>query len=266
MKQQVHLTGIKYDSKSSFLKGPAKAPDAIRKVLHDGSSNFWTEVGVDLTDSIDLVDLGNIEVDDYHDIKAKIAEHYREGIPHLFLGGDHSVTFPIVTAISEKQSKEFDILHFDAHTDLYDEFEGDKYSHACPFARIMENGLCKRLVQVGIRTVTAHQREQAERWNVEIIQMKDIREMDELEFQHPVYISLDLDVFDPAYAPGVSHHEPGGLSPRMVLDFLINSEIDLFAADIVELNPDRDFNGMTAAIGAKFIKEFIGKMFTRTIT
>ncbi len=260
MKQRIHLTGISYDNKSSFLQGPAMAPDAIREVLHDGSSNFWTESGIDLQANMDLADLGNIEVDDYHDIKAHCEEHYEKGIPHLFLGGDHSVTYQIISAISKQQPKEFDILHFDAHTDLYDEFEGDKYSHACPFARIMENGLCKRLVQVGVRTVTKHHREQADRWNVEIIQMKDIDKLDAITFDRPVYISLDLDVFDPAYAPGVSHHEPGGLSPRQLLNFLMKSDLELFAADIVELNPDRDFKGMTAAIGAKFVKEFIGKM------
>lgn len=260
MKQRVHLTGIKYDRKSSFMKGPAQAPDAIREVLHDGSSNFWTEAGLDLNASIDLVDLGNVEVEDYHDIKGKLGNQYQEKIPHIFLGGDHSVTFQIISAISANQSQEFDILHFDAHTDLYDEFEGDKYSHACPFARIMENGLCKRLVQVGIRTVTAHQREQADRWNVEIIQMKDIHELDALVFDRPVYISLDLDVFDPAYAPGVSHHEPGGLSPRTMLDYLLKADINLFAADIVELNPVRDSVGITAALAAKFLKELVAKM------
>jgi len=260
MKQKVHLSGISFDNKSSFLKGPAKAPDVIREVLYDGSSNYWTESGVDLEASTELIDLGNIEVNDYHDIQAQLEEHYKQGVPHLFLGGDHSVTFPIISAISKTQTQAFDILHFDAHTDLYDEFEGDKYSHACPFARIMEKGLCSRLIQVGIRTVTSHQREQADRWNVDIIQMKDILELDKLEFDRPVYISLDLDVFDPAYAPGVSHHEPGGLSPRSFLDFLLNKKFELFAADIVELNPDRDVMGITAAVAAKCLKELVAKM------
>ncbi len=89
------------------------------------------------------------------------------------LGGDHSVTFPIIKAYNEKYPK-LDILHIDAHSDLYDEFEGDKYSHACPFARIMENGFAVKLVQVGVRTLNTHQAEQADKFNVEIHHMKDL--------------------------------------------------------------------------------------------
>ena len=254
-KTTVHLIGIAYDAKSSFMRGSAKAPDAIRQVLHDGSSNFWTEKGIDLNATIDFVDQGNISSDDYHQLPQLISELYSKDSPNIFLGGDHSITYPIIKTIANTNA-DFDILHFDAHTDLYDEFEGDKYSHACPFARIMEEGLCKRLIQVGIRTVTDHQQAQADRWQVEIIQMKDIEKINKLQFERPVYISLDLDVFDPAYAPGVSHHEPGGLDPRTVINFLLNKDISLISADIVELNPIRDHHGMTAALAAKFVKEF----------
>lgn len=256
-KKPVHLTGIAFDAKSSFMRGAAKGPDAIRQVLHDGSSNYWTEKGIDLKAAINLIDQGNISSDDYHQLEHLIGDLYDESKSHVFLGGDHSVTYSIIKAISKKRT-DFDILHFDAHTDLYDEFEGDKYSHACPFARIMEGGLCKRLIQVGIRTITDHQQAQADRWQVEIIRMNEIEKINKLQFERPVYISLDLDVFDPAYAPGVSHHEPGGLDPRTAINFLLNTDMNLFAADIVELNPVRDLNGMTAALAAKFVKELCG--------
>jgi arginase family enzyme len=113
-------------------------------------------------------------------------------------------------------------LHIDAHGDLYDDFEGNKLSHACPFARIMEEKLAKRLLQIGIRTYNAHQREQVKRFNVEAIEMKDWKDGTTLKFNGPVYISLDLDALDPAFVPGVSHYEPGGFSTRQVLSVIQN--------------------------------------------
>ena len=153
-----------------------------------------------------------------------------------------------------------DILQIDAHADLYDEFEGDQYSHACPFARIMENGLAERLIQVGIRTLNPHQAEQAEKFKVEIHQMKNLDLSKITKFENPLYISLDMDGFDPAFAPGVSHYEPGGLSTRQVLDLIQNINAEVIGADIVEYNPKRDFQNMTAFLAAKMIKELLGKM------
>lgn len=261
-KKQIHLIGIPFDNKSSYQKGAAGGPDSIRETLHDTSSNFWTENGINLETDVVMSDSGNIKALQYEDIFDQISEIYKEDHIHIFLGGDHSITYPLVKCVASHQS-EFDILHIDAHTDLYEEFEGDRYSHACPFARIMEDGLCRRLVQVGIRTVTAHQREQANRYGVEIIMMKDINKLNELTFSRPVYMSIDLDGFDPAFAPGVSHHEPGGLIPRTIINFLLNQPFTLIGADIVELNPLRDHQRMTAALASKLLKELCAKIVTR---
>ena len=134
------------------------------------------------------------------------------------LGGDHAVTYPVVRAVAAIHGP-VDILHFDAHPDLYDEFEGRRLSHACPFARIMEEGLARRLVQVGIRTLNAHQRAQAERFGVEIHPMNTFDAHSFVpDLAAPAYLSFDLDALDPAFAPGVSHHEPGGLTVRETLD------------------------------------------------
>jgi len=152
------------------------------------------------------------------------------------------------------------ILQFDAHPDLYDELDGNRFSHACPFARIMEENLAERLVQVGIRTLTGHQHEQAKRFGVEIIEMKNFEAAKEIAFDGPVYISLDMDCLDPAFAPGVSHHEPGGMSSRDVLEIIQNLKGKLVGADIVEYNPKRDFQGMTGMVAGKLLKEIIGRM------
>jgi arginase family enzyme len=118
----------------------------------------------------------------------------------------------------------------------------------------MEKGLARRLVQIGIRTLNKHQREQAERFDVEQLEMRDVGRVS-FGFERPLYISIDLDGFDPAYAPGVSHHEPGGLSVRDVMDQLLDLDVALLGADVVELNPDRDINGVTAVLAAKLVKE-----------
>jgi arginase family enzyme len=155
---------------------------------------------------------------------------------------------------------ELTILHFDAHPDLYDEFEGDRFSHACPFARIMEEGLASRLVQVGIRTMNGHLQEQATKFGVEVIDMRAWGRGERPAVSGPVYLSLDLDVLDPAFAPGLSHRESGGLSVRDVLDVIQEMSGTLVGADIVECNPVVDPGGLTATVAAKFVKEIAGRM------
>ena len=154
-------------------------------------------------------------------------------------------------------------MHLDAHPDLYDRLDNNPFSHACPFARIMEKKLATRLVQVGIRTINGHQREQADRLGVEVMEMKEGNGwLKKLKFQGPVYLSIDMDCLDSAFAPGVSHHEPGGFTTRQVLDIIHQVKGNLIGGDIVEYNPDRDFNAVTAMAAAKLLKELIGRIVT----
>ena len=162
----VILQGFRYDVKSSFMHGAADAPPAIRAVLDNGAGNFFTENMLDLK-STHMLDKGDYTELSYFDIEQITLNNIIKGVPIITLGGDHSITFPVVKAIGEVYGK-LDILHIDAHTDLYDEFEGDKYSHACPFARIMETCPVGRLVQVGIRSMNTHHRQQAEKFGVEV--------------------------------------------------------------------------------------------------
>ena len=252
------LQGIRYDEKSSYLKGTADAPPLIRQTLNNGAGNFFTESGIDLKQSM-VQDKGDYTVEEYFEIESITAKNLTSGDSLITLGGDHSITFPIIKAFVAKYGK-IDILQIDAHGDLYDEFEGDKYSHACPFARIMEAGLATRLVQVGIRTLSTHQRDQAARFEVDIREMRDLDITDLTSFKHPLYISLDMDGIDPAYSPGVAHHEPGGLSSRQVIDLINQIKSPIIGADIVEFNPKNDVSGITAALTAKLLKEIWGKM------
>ena len=177
----------------------------------------------------------------------------------ISIGGDHFVTFPILRAFAEVYD-DLSVVHIDAHPDMYDDFGGNPFSHASPFARAMEAGCMTRLIQLGIRTATQHQREQAERWNVTMLTPRQLDRFDASELTGPVYFSLDLDGLDPSCAPGVSHHEPGGLTVREVLDVIDAIPGPIVGADVVELNPTRDVVDMTAMVGAKFVKELAGAM------
>lgn len=258
MLDKVHLIGLPTDSHSSFLRGPAQAPAAIRAALASDHGNMATESGAELGLDIALEDLGDLPLDesggDFERIRTAASAAAQGGATPLFLGGDHMVTYPIIAGLAEIHGP-VNILHFDAHPDLYDNFESDPLSHASPFARIMERGLARRLVQVGIRTLNAHCREQARRFGVEMVEMRSFSPEAVPIPDGPLYISVDMDALDPAFAPGVSHHEPGGLSVREILSVLHRIEGPIVGADIVEFNPTRDINGMTAVVAAKFVKE-----------
>jgi arginase len=262
------LLGIPFDGQSSYLRGAAEAPAKIREALGCDASNRWTETGVDLGiqgiygDAGDLALAGASDKDAFAAIESGVGTLIEQGKRPVSLGGDHSITFPIIKAVAKKYS-DLTIFHFDAHPDLYDEFEGNRWSHACPFARIMESGLVKRLVQIGIRTINGHQREQAKRFGVEVIEMGQLPAYARLKAMGPVYISFDMDVLDPAYAPGISHREPGGMSVREAISHLHAIEGQIVGADVVEYNPVRDVSGMTAMVAAKILKEIMGKMIAR---
>ena len=259
--KNIIIQGIKYDEKSSFEKGSKLAPSLIREALNSGSMNLSSEDGISI-EHLAISDHGDFEIASYFDIEQITDKHIDKENKVFTLGGDHSITYPIMKAYHKKYPI-LDILHIDAHPDLYDEFENEKYSHACPFARIMENKLAARLVQVGIRTLNTHQEEQAKKYNAEIHQMKDYDLSKIPKFKNPLYISLDMDGIDPAYAPGVSHHEPGGLSSRQVIDLIQSIDTEVIGADIVEYNPQRDFQNMTAYLAAKLMKEILGKMLEK---
>jgi arginase len=259
------LTGIPLDVNSSYLRGAADAPAKIREAFRCDASNGWAESGVDVgaagafTDAGDLR-LGNSRASceaDFAEIERAVGGLLEKDRLPVLLGGDHSITYPILKAFA-RQYERLTIVHFDAHPDLYDEFEGSRVSHACPFARIMEERLAARLIQIGIRTLNRHQREQAEKFGVEMVQMAGLPAYERLKIDGPVYISFDMDVLDPAFAPGVSHREPGGMSVREAIAHLHAVEGEIVGADVVEYNPAQDVSGITATVAAKVLKEILG--------
>lgn len=261
---ELAILGVPFDEKSCYLRGAASGPQAIRQASTGKALNPFTELGIDLESEITMVDLGDVDTSgDVDKTFARIEEAVtkileKKAVP-VVLGGDHSITFPILKAFARFFPK-LDLLHFDAHPDLYPELYGDRFSHACPFARILEAGLVAKLIQIGIRAATAEQRKIALRFGVTMIEMKDLKILPQFEFSHPLYISFDLDSLDPAFAPGVAHHEPGGLTPRQVIDLIHEIKAQIVGLDVVELNPARDPSGITAAAAVKIIKEVAGQV------
>ena len=259
---RIGLLGLPFDWHSSFMTGTAKAPPLIRKALISESTNCYSETGIAVDGSL-LVDCGDAEIGRVEAFSTGITDAVQgvlaRGLLPLCLGGDHSVTWPIMACLGV-QHHALTIIHFDAHTDLYADFEGNPFSHASPFARIMERFPHFRLIQIGIRTHNPHTRKQAKRFGVEVMEMKNFDPDLEICSTDPIYISFDLDGLDPAFAPGVSHHEPGGLSTRQALDIIHRLKGRIIGADVVEYNPIRDVNGVTAMVAARLVKEIAGMM------
>jgi agmatinase len=261
----IALLGIPYDGSSSFTRGSAGGPAALRAALRFDGSNSWNEDEQDVLPLLE--DAGDLPLDGVADprplIEVRVDALLAAGALPLCFGGDHSITWPIVRAVRRRLPR-LTILHLDAHPDLYDALDGDRGSHASPFARIMEEGLADRLVQCGIRTINRHQREQAQLFGVEVHTMRSgVEPMVSAarRLEGPVYLSLDLDVLDPAFAPGLSHPEPGGLSTRELIGILQAIPRGcLVAADLVELNPLNDLRDLTARVGAKLVKEIVARM------
>jgi agmatinase len=259
----VTLIGIPWDGSSSFQRGAADAPPLIRAALRSASSNSFNERGDDLSSPDVLADLGDLILPSAADEARAAIEHGIGGVLDrsdrpLVIGGDHSITYPVLRAF--KGYEGLSVVHLDAHGDIYDSFEGDRYSHACPFARVMEEQLAARLIQIGLRTLTPHQRKQSARFGTQIFGADDWRAAIPVVagLRSPVYVSLDIDVLEPMLAPGVSHPEPGGLTVRDVLDVLAVISADVVGADVVEYNPHNDLRDLTARVAAKFVKELAG--------
>ena len=233
---KVSLLGIPHDDNSSYLKGPAAAPALIRRELASDAHSSWSETGFDVADS--FLDHGDIDFSG---------------------GGDHAIAWPVLRAVRRRHPR-LTIVQIDAHPDIYDAYQGNKRSHTSSFARILEEGLADRLIQIGLRTLNDELRDQLERFGVEVIEARHFSEDLRLDLKTPVYLSVDLDGLDPACAPGVSHREPGGLTTRQVINLIQRIDQPIVGADVVEYNVNQDVSNLTALVAAKLVKEIAGMM------
>jgi arginase len=163
----ITLLGLPLDANSSFMFGCAQGPAAIRAALHSTSGNDANEASVSVTPVLD--DIGDVAItnergshDDAQAITDTVRDQPAAGRQIISIGGDHSVTYPILRAVREFHN-DLTVVHIDAHPDMYDDLDGNPLSHASPFARALEAGCMTTLVQLGIRTATPHQVERAAR-------------------------------------------------------------------------------------------------------
>ena len=214
---------------------------------------------VNLAEAWSYLDLGDIEGKSFEDIvssvEGRISSIYR-GQKFLFLGGDHSITYATFRGLRKASGQEFGLVYFDAHPDCYEIYDGNPYSHACTVRRLVEEGYVKDVVMIGIRAATRQQMEFAREKGMKIF---SVDEIDEIDSMGGAYISFDIDVLDPAFAPGSSNPEPGGLSTRELIRLIKKLDLDLIAFDIVEVNPEFDHSGITCFAAAKIIREVLGK-------
>ena len=254
------IFGIPYDKTVCYRPGARFGPGAIR----EASWNIETYSPVlkkDLVDSklCDLQDIslfgGTEEI--FNDIASVSEEIVKQGKKIITLGGEHSVTYPIVRGIKDVIG-DVAIIQFDAHCDLRDEYLGDKFSHACVMRRCYE--VTRSIYQFGIRSGEREEWEFAKNTNLSMKLMgKD--DVDKIaETGKPVYVTIDIDVLDPAFAPGVGTPEPCGFSTEELLSSLYNlREIkdNIVGFDVVELSPVYDAGGITAMAAAKIVREMI---------
>ncbi len=256
--------GIPYDLESSYRPGARFAPDKIREASSVESINSFTELGVDLATEAVISDIGNVEITHDFDENVRNVERVIDSIVSngsipIALGGDHIVTYMTVRAVG-KHHHDLTLIYLDAHPDLYDIFRGDRFSHACVVSRILDAGSVegRNVFEIGIRSITREQKERAEKFGITIIPAWEFTP-DAFRADR-VYLSVDIDVLDPAFAPGCGNPEPGGISTRDLITFIHNIDAEIVGMDLVEIVPAYDPSMITASAGAKIIMEVMGKI------
>ena len=257
------IFGIPFDSTHSFKPGCRFGPDSIRESFNN-IEVFHPELTVDL-ENLHIEDLGNIQHTVVGSVMAdmvkKITTELVAKNKQLFiLGGEHSITYPAYTSFP----KDTAYVVFDAHYDLRDEFADTKLSHASYLRRVIEQRGSENVLHVGARAFDSKEYEFLTEHRIKTISDRDIRSgngpsllKDYLSTVDTIYSSFDLDVLDPAYAPGVGNPEAVGITSRELFDMIYTFvDTKVTGVDVVELNPYFD-NGSTAAVAAKIISTMI---------
>jgi agmatinase len=257
------LFGIPFDSTHSYKPGCRFGPDAIRDSFNN-IEIFHPDLKIDL-ENANIEDLGNtrhtVVASEMIDMVKKITTELVSKQRQLFiLGGEHSITYGTYTSFP----KETGYVVFDAHYDLRDEFADIKLSHASYLRRIVEERGSENILHVGARAFVKEELEFLTENKIKTISDREIRDgkgpnllKDYVSTFDSVYSSFDLDVLDPAFAPGVGNPEAVGITSRELFDMIHTfDETKVIGADIVELNPYHD-DGSTASLAAKIISTLI---------
>ena len=265
--------GLAYDGAASFRHGAKDGPKSIRNITY---SITPTTEDFELIDSLKVLDLGDYEDTD----QVRLFENVREKVKELvgkkkfftMLGGDHSTSIPIFQGINDALDEPFGIIHLDAHFDLNDQLSGSRLSHGCPARRAteLENvGSSDNIYFVGIRSVEMDELEFMKNNNVNVINARRFHEMgvsnaieevhEKMKMFNHVYITVDIDVLDPAYAAGTGTPQFGGLTSRELLDFLRGMfKLPIIGFDLVEVAPNLDPSLTSSFAARKIITECWG--------
>lgn len=258
----VCLFGVPYDSTTSFRPGTRNGPDALRMVS-DGLEDYSPEQDLDLGD-IDYCDIGNLSfpLGSPGPVLEQIYAGTREilqggGIP-LMLGGEHSISPPAVKAVWEKHP-DLVLVQIDAHADLRTDYMGEPNSHACAIRRCLDFMAADAVLQVGIRSGTKLEWDEMRKTNRYVEPKPEVFAKRLEAFRgRPIYLTIDLDVFDPGYFPGTGTPEPGGINWQTFAGLLKAFEgFQIVAADAVELSPALDPTGVSSVLAAKVVRELI---------
>lgn len=272
----VVVVGVPYDGATSYRSGARFGPRAIR----EQSLLLWgyhNALAVSPFRALKVIDFGDLDVvpvnveETQRTVESQVCEIVSAGPTVLALGGDHSITLPLLRAHAKKYGP-LAVIHFDAHPDTWDsEFAGSKYSHGTTFRRALEEQLINpsAYIQIGIRGPTIGPGDYADaiRLGARMITLDEavfsgipavIQEVRQRVGTQSVYLSFDIDVLDPAFAPGTGTPEVGGFTSHQILQMLRGlSGLNFIGYDVVEVAPPFDHSGITAILAANLAFEFL---------
>lgn len=266
----IHVVGFAFDGTACFRKGTRLGPDALRSIS-DGIETYSPYFDSDLTEQ-PLVDLGNLPVGKTKNVDAnwqKATDFFfdmvdgidleKKKVRFLTLGGEHSISYaPVVSYL--RNYKDLFVIHLDAHADLRDGYLGHHYSHASIIRRSADHfGKKHGLIQYGIRSGTKEEYEwMRKNKTLATSRAEFLKKIADLPSDRPIYLTLDLDYFDPAYFPGTGTPEPGGEDFHSFIALLkILSSKNFVGADVVELSPPLDASGNSDVFAAKVVRELL---------
>lgn len=258
----VIMVGAPMDYSVSYRPGARFAPQKIREVSY-AIEEYSPYMDRDLSE-VRFFDAGDLElpmgniVSSLEIIQQAAREVLEDGKKPIFLGGDHLITYPVVREVYGKYGDQLRLLHFDAHADLREEYLGERNSHASVIRLCSQFLPSKNIFQFGIRSGTREEfkwaGENLNFYPFEVLQ--PLKEVIDVLKPYPVYITLDIDVIDPAYACGTGTPEPGGCMPHEIFQaFRAMKGLNIVGMDLVEVNPVYDTAGVTSILAAKIIRE-----------
>jgi len=282
----VAVVGAPWDDSTTNRPGARFGPRALRALAY-GPGTFHLDLGIELFDSLEVVDYGDaickhgMVEPSHRAIRQRVAEIADRGIFPVILGGDHSITWPAATAVAQARGwGQVGVVHFDAHADTADNIDGNLASHGTPMRRLIESGAVRgrNFVQVGLRgywppaDVFAWMHDQEMRWHL----MQEVWERglpaviedavaEAMDGCDAVYLSVDIDVLDPGFAPGTGTPEPGGLTPVDLLRAVrrLAIEVPLVALDVVEVAPAYDWADITVNNAHRVVLEVLAGLAIR---